>query len=195
MRFHSSVTAALLLVALPFSPAHAQEVTEIVFTSGPDGSGTVQQMVDAFNDLHRGEIRVQWRQMSPENDAHRQQLIDDLASNAGGIDLIASDVVWTAELARNRWVEDVTDRFYDDFDRDAFLATPMQSATYRLRVWGVPWYTDAGLLFYRSDMLAQSGFTGPPQTWDELGEMARTVMRDSGTRYGYVFQGAESTLR
>jgi multiple sugar transport system substrate-binding protein len=176
---------------MPFAPAHAQGVTEIVFTSGPDGSGTVQRMVDAFNDLHRGEIRAEWRQMSPENDAHHQQLIDDLTSNVGGIDLMASDVVWTAELAKNRWVQDLTDRFYDAFERDAFLETPMQSATYRLRIWGVPWYTDAGLLFYRRDKLAQSGFPGPPQTWDELGLMARRVMRDSGTPYGYVFQGAE----
>jgi multiple sugar transport system substrate-binding protein len=183
--------AALVLVAVPFAPAHAQDVTEIVFTSGPDGSGAVQRMVDAFNDLHRGKIRVQWRQMSPENDVHRQQLMDDLTSNAGGIDLMASDVVWTAELAKNRMVEDLTDRFYDAFDRDAFLATPLQSATYRLRIWGVPWYTDAGLLFYRKDKLAESGFTGPPRTWDELGEMARKVMGDSDTPYGYVFQGAE----
>jgi hypothetical protein len=66
MLFFPLPMAAFLLVAVPFAPAHAQEVTEIVFTSGPDGSGSVQRMVDAFNDLHRGEIRVQWRQMSPE---------------------------------------------------------------------------------------------------------------------------------
>jgi ABC-type glycerol-3-phosphate transport system substrate-binding protein len=101
-------TACLLMAAVPFSPAHAQEMTEIVFTSGPDGSGTVQRMIDAFNDLHRGEIQVRWRQMSPENDAHHQELIDDLASDAGGIDLMASDVVWTAELAKNHWVEDLS---------------------------------------------------------------------------------------
>ena len=185
------LTALLLLVALPVTPARAQEVTEIVFSSGPDGSGTVQRMVDAFNDLHRGEIRVEWRQMSPENGTHLQQLIDDLTSDVGGIDLIASDVVWTAELAKNDWVEDLTDRFYDAFERDAFLEAPMESATYRLRIWGLPWYADAGLLFYRRDKLAESGFADPPQTWNELSEMARTVMADSDTPYGYVFQGAE----
>ena len=37
----------------------------------------------------------------------------------GEIDLIASDVVWTAELAEKRWVEDVTRRFYADFERCA----------------------------------------------------------------------------
>ena len=78
MLFLSFLMAALVAVAVPSAPARAQEVTEIVFSSGPDGSGTVQRMIDAFNDLHQGEIRVRWRQMSPENDAHHQELIDDL---------------------------------------------------------------------------------------------------------------------
>jgi multiple sugar transport system substrate-binding protein len=47
------------------------------------------------------------------------------------------------------------------------------------------------LLFYRKDKLAQSGFTAPPATWEELARMARKVMRDTGIRYGFVFQGAE----
>jgi multiple sugar transport system substrate-binding protein len=117
--------------------------------------------------------------------------VEELSSGAGGIDLIASDVIWTAEFAKNRWVEDLTRRFYRAYDRDSFLAPALGSATYRLRIWGVPWHTDAGLLFYRKDKLAKSGFAAPPATWEELARMARKVMQDTGTRYGFVFQGAE----
>jgi multiple sugar transport system substrate-binding protein len=46
-------------------------------------------------------------------------------------------------------------------------------------------------LFYRKDKLAQSGFKSPPATWEELARMARKVMQDTGTRHGFVFQGAE----
>ena len=165
--------------------------TEIVFASGPDGTGTVQRLVDAFNETNRGAIHVTWRQMDRDNNAHRRQLAKELASGTGGIDLIASDVIWTAEFAKKRWVEDLTRRFYEAYDRDSFLAPALGSATYRLRIWGVPWYTDAGLLFYRKDKLAKSGFTAPPATWEELARMARKVMQDTGTRYGFVFQGAE----
>ena len=164
---------------------------EIVFASGPDDSGIVQSLVAAFNEIHEGEIRVDWREMPRESNAHREALLADLEANSGGIDLIASDVVWTAELARSGEVEDITDRFYDDFEREALLAAPVRSALYRLRMWGVPWYTDAGLLFYRRDQLAASGFTAPPGTWDELGTMARRVMQDSGMPHGFVFQGAD----
>jgi len=58
-------------------------------------------------------------------------------------------------------------------------------------IFGVPWYTDAGLLYYRKDLLEKAGFSGPPKTWDELKEQAQKVMQDQGTKVGFVFQGAE----
>jgi multiple sugar transport system substrate-binding protein len=149
-----------MLVAPPEAKGGA---TEIVFASGPDDIGTVQRLVDAFNESNRGAIHVTWRQMDRESDAHRRQLVEELSSGAGG-------------------------RAYD---RDSFLAPALGSATYRLRIWGVPWHTDAGLLFYRKDKLAKSGFAAPPATWQELALMSRKVMKDTGTRYGFVFQGAE----
>jgi multiple sugar transport system substrate-binding protein len=35
------------------------------------------------------------------------------------------------------------------------------------RVYGVPWYVDTRLLFYRTDLLAAAGWTRPPQSWAE----------------------------
>jgi multiple sugar transport system substrate-binding protein len=34
-------------------------------------------------------------------------------------------------------------------------------------VYGVPWYADTRLLFYRRDLLEQAGWPRPPQTWSE----------------------------
>ena len=35
------------------------------------------------------------------------------------------------------------------------------------RQYGVPWYVDTRVLFYRRDLLAQAGFDAPPRDWDE----------------------------
>ncbi len=43
------------------------------------------------------------------------------------------------------------------------------------RIYGVPWYVDTRLLFYRKDVLAQLGYTQPPQTWDEWLTIARKI--------------------
>src|SRR5699024_5761057 len=44
------------------------------------------------------------------------------------------------------------------------------------RLVAMPWFTDAGLLYYRTDLLKEYGYDGPPETWDELKDMSETVM-------------------
>ncbi len=67
----------------------------------------------------------------------------------------------------------------------------MQAASYEGKIYAVPWYTDAGLLYYRQDLLEKAGYSEPPVTWDELQEMANKVKQDEGIKNGFVFQGAE----
>ncbi|MFQ5656679.1 MAG: ABC transporter substrate-binding protein [Candidatus Methylomirabilales bacterium] len=168
----------------------ATQPTEIVFSSGPDESGTVQDLIDTFNEEHLGQVRVTWRKMARESDAHFLELQSAFLAEAADIDVIAADVVWTAAYATRGWVRDLSSRFFNTYDPDDFLRTALQSAAYRFKIWGVPWRTDAGMLFYRKDLLAQSGFTTLPNTWDELKRIAKRVMEDARTRYGFVFQGA-----
>jgi trehalose/maltose transport system substrate-binding protein len=57
----------------------------------------------------------------------------------------------------------------------------------------MPYYTDAGLLYYRTDLLEQYGFSAPPATWDELQQQAQTIQdgeRAANPQFaGFVFQG------
>lgn len=36
------------------------------------------------------------------------------------------------------------------------------------RVYGIPWYVDTRLMFYRKDVFEKAGFNNPPKNWDEL---------------------------
>jgi trehalose/maltose transport system substrate-binding protein len=60
---------------------------------------------------------------------------------------------------------------------------------------GLPLFTDAGILYYRTDLSARYGFKQPPQTWEELAGMAKQI--EDGEHHagrpdfqGFVFQGA-----
>ncbi len=46
--------------------------------------------------------------------------------------------------------------------------------------YGVPWYVDTRLLFYRRDVLAEAGFDAPPRTWEEWRQVLATVETTSG---------------
>jgi multiple sugar transport system substrate-binding protein len=47
------------------------------------------------------------------------------------------------------------------------------------------------MLYYRTDLLEEAGFSEPPGTWDEMKEMALKTAQDTGTRDGFAFQGAQ----
>lgn len=47
-------------------------------------------------------------------------------------------------------------------------------------VYGVPWYVDTRLLFYRKDLLAAAGYAQPPQTWAEWNAAMMAIKRQRG---------------
>ena len=163
---------------------------EVVFSFFPDPTGSVQKLIDRFNEENGDGIRVKLRQMPADSGQHFDQLNTEFQSGETNIDVIGGDVIWPAQFAAAGYIAALSDRFPED-ERSAFLPATIQANTYDGKVFGVPWYTDAGMLYYRQDLLEESGFSEPPQTWDELKEMSEKVRQDAGTRYGYVFQGAD----
>ncbi len=161
---------------------------ELIFSWGPDDTGALTKLIDKYNQQNKGKIQVNYREMPSDTGQYFDQLRTEFQAGGGEIDVITGDVIWPAQFAANGYILDLSDRFTE---ADAFLPGPMQSNTYDGKVWGVPWYTDAGLLYYRQDLLEQAGFSEAPATWEELQEMTLKTMQDQGTKYGFVCQGAE----
>jgi trehalose/maltose transport system substrate-binding protein len=63
------------------------------------------------------------------------------------------------------------------------------------RIVSLPFYINAGVLYYRLDLLEKYGFTQPPATWDELDRIALRIQEserkaNNAAFWGYVWQGA-----
>ena len=142
-----------------------------------------------FNKQNKGESEVTFREMPSDTGQYFDKLRTEFQAGGGDIDVMGSDVIWPVQFAAQGWIQDLSDSFPAS-EQQKFLPGPVQANVYENTIYGIPWFTDAGLLYYRSDLLEQAGFSAPPKTWDELKEMALKTAQDTGTKYGFIFQGA-----
>jgi multiple sugar transport system substrate-binding protein len=150
---------------------------------------TQYKLIKKFNEHNKGEFQITLREMPQDYGEYFEKLKTEFQARGGETDIIAGDTIWTAEFAANGWLADVSERFPES-ERSRFVDGAIRSLTYEGRVYGAPHTLDAGMLYYRKDLLEKSGFSEGPTTWEELKEVARKVMQDQDTRYGFVFQGA-----
>ena len=163
--------------------------TELYFTAPEDLTGTTSKLISQFNEKNKGEYKVIFHQGSSDTGERLNKLRIQMQAGGEELDIILGDVIWTAELAESGWISDLSDRFPKS-QQQAILPGSVQAITYNGKPYGMPWYTDTGLLYYRKDLLEKSGYDGPPKTWDELKQMTRKVRAESDIKFGFLFQGA-----
>ncbi|MEL6657374.1 MAG: ABC transporter substrate-binding protein [Bacteroidota bacterium] len=180
---------SLSTILLLFLITSCSEPTEIIFTHGPDDTGTLQQLIDEFNAQHTSDIHVTLQEGARLSNDYYRELEKEFSSGTSDIDIISTDVVWTSTLAEQGWVKDISQQFFTDYRAEDFVSAALNSVSYRNTVWGVPWYTDLGILYYRKDLLHKYGYDHPPTTWAQVHEIAKKIQDDSFIEYGYLFQG------
>ncbi|MCG8422261.1 MAG: ABC transporter substrate-binding protein [Proteobacteria bacterium] len=113
----------------------------------------------------------------------------NLAAKSSNIDVFQIDVIWPGILA-NHMID--LKPYTKGAENDHFKAI-IENNTVKGKLVGMPWFTDAGVLYYRKDLLEKHG-EKPPTTWDELTTTAKKVMdaeRKAGNdkMWGFVWQG------
>lgn len=107
----------------------------------------------------------------------RVQLARRLTSHDRTLDVMALDVVWTAEFAEAGWALPLSDDPAGQAEADAGVDTlsgPLATARWQHKLYAAPITTNTQLLWYRADLVDR-----PPQTWDGMvAEAAR--LRDAG---------------
>lgn len=105
-------------------------------------------------------------------------------------DVFQIDVIWPGDLAEH--FLDLNEYGGAEQVADHFPAI-VENNTVDGKLIGIPWFTDAGLLYYRTDLLDKYGLDAPT-TWDELEAAAQTIQdgeRADGNQdfWGFVWQG------
>ena len=120
-----------------------------------------------------------------------QQYLQYFEASSGEVDIFEIDVIWPGDMAEN-----LADLYqYEGFKEAApdFFPAIVENNTVGGALVGLPWFTDAGLLYYRQDLLDKYGLSAPT-TWAELEAAAATIQegeRAAGMAdfWGFVWQG------
>jgi multiple sugar transport system substrate-binding protein len=152
----------------------------ITFAIGKDNASWAQGVVNRWNELHPDQkVTLLW--LPEASNDQLAQLVANLQAKSDEYDVIDLDVIWTAEFASNGWIIPLPE---SQFPLGEFLKPAVDTAMYQGRLYAVPDYSNADLLYYRKDILAKAG-VAPPRTWAQLQRLAETVAPKYGL-YGYA---------
>jgi multiple sugar transport system substrate-binding protein len=152
----------------------------ITFAIGQDNPGWLQGVIAGWNKRYPDQ-KVTLLLLPEASNDQLAQLVANLQAKSDEYDVIDMDVIWTAEFASNGWIIPLPE---SQFPLDKFLKPAVATAMYQGRLYAVPDYSNADLLYYRKDILAKAGVQ-PPKTWEQLQQLAETVAPKYGL-YGYA---------
>jgi trehalose/maltose transport system substrate-binding protein len=196
IRGHSTVIllVALLLAVLGCTKGERRDTGSVsvivVFKHGKIAGDPkpFRELLDRFEREHPG-IRVKDETLPASTDEQHQFYTINLESKSADFDVLSMDVIWVPEFARAGWLRDVG-HLLDEGEQGAFFPGPVRAATKDGELYAVPWYIDAGLLYYRKDLLEK--YDRPvPKTWQELVTTAQEIAAREKDVYGFIWQGKQ----
>eukprot|EP00761_Pharyngomonas_kirbyi_P001863 gb/GECH01001867.1/.p1 GENE.gb/GECH01001867.1/~~gb/GECH01001867.1/.p1 ORF type:complete len:1280 (+),score=323.85 gb/GECH01001867.1/:1-3840(+) len=154
--------------------------------------GIKQFIEDSLNN-----VTIKFIELDPERSFYREQyrtVKSSLKSQDPSVDIYLIDVIWPGDLAP--WLVDLSE-FISEEKKSEFMPSLLETDTVEGRLVALPFYLDAGILFYRKDLLTKYGFNTPPNTFDEIENMARVIQageRNEGNSdfWGFISAWQES---
>lgn len=188
MKYRVGVSILVFCVLSLLGCSEDTDVVTITFNVGRDPAGAHYSIIRQFEEAYP-HIRVQIVESPQDATLQHDLYVTRFAGKDKSIDVIGLDVIWIAEFARAGWLLPLNDIAHE-LALDDFLPGPMEACTYRDTLYAIPWFTDAGLLYYRKDLLKEYGFQ-EPETWDELKEIVTTIRQDFPHVSGFLIQGEQ----
>jgi multiple sugar transport system substrate-binding protein len=156
-------------------PAQAEGASgDVTWCIGKDTSGAFTTAVEKFN-RQNPDLQADLLELPESADLQREQQVQRLRAESSECDVLGMDVIWTAEYAAAGWLYDLTPVV--DQHQDEFIPSTLETVEYEGKKWALPFNTNAGFVYYRTDQVPQ-----PPSTWEQIYEEAQK-------QDGLVYQG------
>lgn len=177
-----ALVAASLVVAACGGGSSSSGTVTLNWWAGNQPGGSFQKAAEYCSQHSDGEYTIKVNLLGTDADSQRQSLVRRLAAGDSSIDLMAMDVVWTAEFAEANWILPFPSDKVAELRKDR-LAGPLKTATYQGKLYAAPGNSNTQLLWYRKSQLKGLPV---PRTWDRLIDTAtklHTTIAYTGAQY------------
>ncbi|MBD1897465.1 ABC transporter substrate-binding protein [Coleofasciculus sp. FACHB-129] len=186
-RFGISILLFLGIVLFSWFVMAQQPVTLNLLLPAPDAP-PLQRMIKDFEAENPG-IRI-----NIVEGPNATNLVEDLYTSAfilgeSPYDLVVMDIIWTPKFAAAGWLLDLSNRISQD-ELAAFSPNDVEGGRYEGKLYRLPIRSDAGMLYYRKDLLAEAGLQ-PPETFQDLMAASKTLQKAGKVTWGYLWQGRQ----
>jgi len=148
----------------------------------PDGTGVWHDLVTQFNRQHPGPP-VLLIEGPPATNTREDLYSTSFLARESAYDLVYCDGIWIAKFAAAGWLRDLSGRISSN-DRSDFLPAELRAGSYKGKLYRMPAFTDAGVLYYRKDLVHT-----PPETFEGLLRFASQLVTED--RWGFLWQGKQ----
>lgn len=179
------VMVGVLLVGVLCTPAFSQKPV-VRFLMGTTQGGW-EKLIAQFEKEHP-TIDVEMQIGPAATNTREDMYATSLMAGEATYDLIYADLIWVPKFAAAGWIVDITDRL-NPRQIAQFLPGDIAGGMYKGRLYRLPMQSDAGMLYYRTDILEDAGLR-PPRTWSELISQSKKLQNPPDL-WGFVWQGNE----
>ena len=150
-----------------------------------------QEVADMFME-ENPDIQIELLDGPQTTDELLSVYLQFFETESNEVDVLQTDVTWPGFMSE--FLLDLNEYGAQDVVSE-HLPKLVDNNTIDDQLLAVPWFTDVGILYYRTDLLEKYGYDAPPTTWDELEEMAATIQEgerqeeEGSDFWGFIFQG------
>ena len=173
-----ALAPALLAAGCGGGAAEGERTGVVRFWAFGREGEVVRELVPEFERRNPG-LHVEVQQI-PWTAAH-EKLLTAYVGNATP-DVAQLGNTWVPELVALDALAPLDERIATSLavERGDYFAGIWEANVVDGAVWGVPWYVDTRVLFYRTDLVAASGTPWPPRTWAEWREAMELIQKTAG---------------
>lgn len=170
------IVLVILLFITAFNSCKREVETELTFWAmGVEGEN-VNQLIPEFEKKYNIKVKVQ---QIPWTAAHEKLITAYVSETLPDVFQLGN--TWIPEFVAINAIDNLDSLISKStIDLNDYFMGILESNKINGLLYGIPWYVDTRVLFYRKDLIEKAGWKYPPKNWNELYECSKKIKSLTG---------------